>query len=87
MDCGSTRSEIMDGVWLAAGDGRWRSLRGLVQKTRFKEEEVAAALYFLVKYGFAESSHARVERFRMIPHAPSPLEAANLLRAVAINAH
>jgi hypothetical protein len=43
-----------------------------------------AALHFLVKYGFAESSTAGEERFRMITHGPSPSEAANLLRAVAI---
>jgi hypothetical protein len=81
MACGFPRREIVDGVWLAAADGRWRSLRGLARRTRFREEEIAAALRFLVKYGFAESSSAEVERFRMITHGPSPFEAANLLRA------
>lgn len=83
MACRFPRSGVVDGVWLAAADGRWRSHRDLVHKTRFKEEEIAAALRFLVKYGFAESSSAEVERFRMVTHAPSPLEAANLLRAFA----
>ena len=76
--------DVVDAVWLAAVDGRWLSRRGLVHKTRFNEEEIAAALRFLVKYGFAESSPAKEKRFRMITHGPSPSEAVNLLRAVAI---
>jgi hypothetical protein len=76
--------DVVDGIWLAAADGRWRSQRGLVHKTRFKEEEIVAALHFLVKYGFAESSTTGEKRFRMITHGPSPIEAVNLLRAVAI---
>jgi hypothetical protein len=83
MASGFPRCEVVDWVWLAAADGRWRSQRDLVHKTRFKEEEIAAALRFLVKYGFAESSYAEEERYRMIAHAPSPFEAANLLRAFA----
>jgi hypothetical protein len=83
MACRFPRCEIVDWVWLAAADGRWRSQRDLVSKTRFKEEEIAAALRFLVKYGFAELSSAEEERYRMITDAPSPFEAANLLRAVA----
>jgi hypothetical protein len=83
MACRSPRSEVVDWVWLAAADGRWRSQRDLVHKTGFKEEEIAAALRFLVKYGFAQSSFAEESRYRMITHAPSPFEAANLLRAVA----
>jgi len=47
------------------------------------EEEIAAALRFLVKYGFAESSSAEEGRYRMITRGPSPFDAANLLRAVA----
>jgi len=82
--CRFPRSDVVDGVWLAAADGRWRSQRGLAHKTRFKEEEITAALHFLVKYGFAEWSTAGEERFRMITYGPSPFEAVNLLRAVAI---
>jgi hypothetical protein len=40
-----------------------------------------AALRFLVKYGFAESSTAKEGRFRMITHGPSPAEAAKVLWA------
>ena len=83
MACRFPRCEVVDWVWLAAADGRWRSLRDLVSKTRFREEEIAAALRFLVRYGFAESSPAELERFKMVTHGPSPFEAANLLRAVA----
>jgi hypothetical protein len=41
-----------------------------------------AALRFLVKYGFAESSTAKEGRFRMITHGPSPAEAAKILWAL-----
>jgi hypothetical protein len=82
--CIFPRCDVVDGVWLAAADGRWRSQRGLVQKTRFEEEEITTALHFLVKYGFAESSTTGERRFRIITHGPSPFEAVNLLRTVAI---
>jgi hypothetical protein len=83
MACRSPRSEVVDWVWVAAAGGRWHSQRDLVHRTGFNEEEIVAALRFLVKYGFAESSFAEEERYRMITHAPSPSEAANLLRVVA----
>jgi len=73
------RAGVIDRVWLAAEDGRWHSRRGLVQRTGFEGEEVTAALRFLVKYGFAESSFAGEQRFRMVIDGPSPMEAANLL--------
>ena len=76
------RASVIDRVWLVASDGRWHSRRDLVQQTRFDGEEIKAALRFLVKYGFAESSIAGQEKFRMITDGPSPMEAANLLRAV-----
>jgi hypothetical protein len=84
MACRFPRYDVVDWVWLAAADGRWRSQHGVAQKSRFNEEEIAAALHFLVRYGFAESSPAEEKRFRMITHGPSPFEAANLLRAVAM---
>jgi len=40
-----------------------------------------AALRFLVKYGFAESSTAKEGRFRTITDGPSPAEAAKILWA------
>ena len=78
------RPDVIDRVWLVAGDGRWYSRAGLIERTRFEAEEVAAALHFLVRYGFAESSTAGEERFRMITDGPSPMEAANLLHFVEI---
>jgi hypothetical protein len=41
-----------------------------------------AALRFLVKYGFAESSTAKEGKFRMITDGPSPAEAAKVLWAL-----
>jgi len=76
-----TRADVIDTVWSTAADGDWHSRRGLVELTRFEGEEIAAALRFLVKYGFAESSIAGEERFRMITDGPSPLEAAKILWA------
>jgi hypothetical protein len=40
-----------------------------------------AALRFLVKYGFAESSTAKEERYRIITGGPCPAEAAKVLWA------
>jgi len=76
------RAGVVDRVWQAAADGCWLSRRGLVQRTRFEGEEVMAALCFLVKYGFAESSIVREERFRMIMDGPSPSETAKILQVV-----
>jgi DNA-binding IclR family transcriptional regulator len=84
MAYGLPRSEVVNAVWLAARDGRWCSLRALAQKTRIKEEEITAALRFLVRYGFAETLGESAVRFRMVRHGPSPFEAANLLRAIEI---
>jgi len=81
MVCPDPRADVVDRVWLAAADGRWHSQRGLVQQTRFEGEEVTAALHFLVKYGFAESSVLGRESYRMITDGPSPAEAAKVLWA------
>ncbi len=81
------RRGVIDKIWSIAADGRWHSRRSLIDQIPFKATEVVAALDFLVKYGFAESSTAGEEKFRMITDGPSPMEAANLLRAVQIDAH
>ena len=75
------RADVIDRVWMVAADGRWHSRRGLAQQTQLEGEEIMAALRFLVKYGFAESSTAKEERFRMITNGPSPAEAAKILWA------
>jgi len=66
---------------MVAADGRWHSRRGLAQQAQLDGEEIMAALRFLVKYGFAESSTAKEGRFRMITDGPSPAEAAKILGA------
>ena len=81
------RPDVIERVWSLARDGRWHSRGSLVERSRFGAEEVAAALHFLVRYDFAETSTVREERFRMISDGPSPMEAANLLRVVEIEAH
>ena len=80
------RRGVIDRIWSIAADGRWHSRRSLVDQIPVKPTEVVAALDFLVKYGFAKSSTAGGKKFRMITRGPSPMEAANLLRAVQIDA-
>ena len=77
-----SRADVIDRVWMVAADGRWHSRRGLAQKTQLDREEVMAALRFLVKHGFAESSTAKEGKFRMITDGPSPAEAAKILWAL-----
>jgi len=76
------RADMIDRVWMIAADGRWHSRRGLAHQTQLDGEEIMAALRFLVKYGFAESSTAKEERYRIIPGGPSPAEAAKVLWAL-----
>ena len=76
------RADVIDRVWLVAADGRWHARRGLAQQTQLDGEEIMAALRFLVKYGFAESSTAKEGSFKMITDGPSPAEAAKILRAL-----
>jgi hypothetical protein len=73
------RADMIDRVWMVAADGRWHSRRGLAQQTQLDGEEIMAALRFLVKYGFAESSTAKEGRYRIITGGPSPAEAAKVL--------
>jgi len=47
-----------------------------VKRPRFRAEEVATALEFLVKYGFAKSSDARGTRFRVVGGSPAPRDVA-----------
>jgi len=70
---------VVDAIWLAARDGRWRTRDEFLREIRFKAEEVDAAVGLLVKYGFAESSPIGEERFRMVVGCPSPREVATVL--------
>jgi hypothetical protein len=76
------RADVIDTVWATAADGNWRLRRTLVDKLSFQPEEIQAALDFLLKYGFAQSSKLGEEAFRMIKEGPSPMEAAKVLRAL-----
>ena len=78
------RPDVIDKVWSIASDGQWVSIDVLMKRARCRADDVAAALHFLIKYGFAESSTVGEESVRMITEGPSPMEAVNLLRAVEI---
>jgi hypothetical protein len=74
---------VVDVVWTAAGDGRWHARRRIAEEVPFEAEEVTAALDFLVRYGFAQSSPLDGKRFKIVMGGPSPMEAAKILRAMA----
>jgi hypothetical protein len=79
------RVDAIEVVWYALADGRWHSRRSIIKRIpALRSTEVIAALDFLMKYGFVESSTAEQERLRMITDGPSPMEAVDLLRAVGI---
>ena len=75
-------ASVVDELWSLTGDGRWHSVRTLVQRSSFKPEVVNAALGFLVKYGFVYSSGDVEMRVRMAG-GPSPGEVAKVLSALA----
>jgi hypothetical protein len=76
------RPDVIDRVWSVASDGQWHSRRTLVSQIAFAASEITAAVSFLVKYGFAESSGVGEERFKIFTTGPSPKEAASLLGVV-----
>jgi hypothetical protein len=79
------RVDAIEMVWSTLADGRWHSRRSIIGRIRtLRSTDTIAALDFLVKYGFAESSTAAQERFRMIADGLSPIEAVDLLRAVGL---
>jgi hypothetical protein len=72
-------------VWCALADGGWHSRRSIIKRIpAFRSAEVIAALDFLMKYGFVESSTADHERLRIIPDEPSPMESVRLIRIVGL---
>jgi hypothetical protein len=78
----STLADVIDTVWATAADGNWHLRRTLVDKLSFRPEEIQAALDFLQKYGFAQSSTIGEEAFRMIKEGPSPMEATKILQTL-----
>ena len=74
-------ASVVDELWSLTGDGRWHSTRALVQRSSFNPEVVNAALGFLVKYGFVQSS-GDVEAMVRMAGGPSPGEVARVLSAL-----
>ena len=74
-------ASVVDELWSLTGDGRWHSTRALAQRSAFRSEVVTAALSFLVKYGFVQSSGDVEMRVRMAG-GPSPGEVAKVLSAL-----
>ena len=73
---------VVDELWSLTGDGQWHSARALVQRSSFKPDVVNAALEFLVKYGFVQSSGDMEMRVMMVG-GPSPGEVAKVLSVLA----
>jgi hypothetical protein len=73
---------VVDELWSLTGDGRWHSTRTLVRESSFGPEAVNAALDFLVKYGFVQSS-GDVEMRVRLAGGPSPSEVVRVLSALA----
>jgi len=63
-------------------DGQWYSVDDVAKLLQFRSADVADALDFLVKYGFAETYLADERRFRIAAAHPSPMEVANMLQSV-----
>lgn len=75
---------MVDAVWSTAKDGRWHRLLHLAKQMRFNAEEIGAALDFLERYGFAQSSSVHGRKFKMITDGPYPMEATKILQLVAL---
>jgi len=73
-------TSVVDCVWLVGQDGQWHSRNELAKHLPFRLEHVAAAVDFLVKYGFAQFSSQHGRRFRLIRESPPPRDIAQLLR-------
>jgi hypothetical protein len=79
------RVDAIEIVWSTLADCCWHSRNSIIKRIpALRSTEVIAALDFLMRYGFVESSTPDQERLRMITDGPSPMEAADLLRAVGL---
>jgi hypothetical protein len=78
----SRLASVVDELWILTKDGRWHSRSCLAKKSSFEAEAVNAALGFLVKYGFAQSSGGADMRIRLTG-GPSPNEVARALWVLA----
>jgi hypothetical protein len=79
----SRLATVVDELWLLTRDGRWHTKRDLTRKSSFKPEAVNAALGFLVKYGFAQSS-GQAEMMIRVTGGPSPNDVASVLSHLAL---
>ena len=75
----SLRATVIDEVWTLAGDGAWHTIQALLRKSSFEPEAVHAALSFLTKYGFAQTSGDGEEAKIKVTLGPSPKEIAGIL--------
>jgi len=82
----SSRIGVVDAVWSVARDGDWHTQSSFAKRTSFRDDDVARALDFLVKYGFAMSSLSVERRFKTIADGPSPMKAAEILHALPLRA-
>ena len=76
------RIGVVDAVWLVGRDGRWHTQSDFAKRAGFRDDDVAGVLDFLVKYGFAQSSSPAERKFKRIMNGPSPMKAAEILRAL-----
>jgi hypothetical protein len=77
-------TSVVDFVWLMGRDGHWHSQKQLAKQKPFSPEHVAAAVNFLVTYGFAESSDSGGGRFRLITGTPHPRDVAKVLSRLGL---
>ena len=80
----SRLATVVDELWFLTRDGRWHTRRDLASESSFEPEAVNAALGFLVKYGFAQSSGGAEMTIRSIG-GPSPSEVARMLSVLAFD--
>ena len=80
----SLLTSVVDFVWLMGRDGQWHSQKQLTKHKPFSPEHVAAAVNFLVTYGFAESTNKRGGRFRLVRGSPHPRDVAKVLSRLGL---
>jgi len=80
----SRLATVVDELWSLTRDGRWHTRRALTRESSFNPEVVNAALGFLVKYCFIQSSGGVEMRIRG-SEGPSPNEVARVLSVLAFD--
>jgi hypothetical protein len=72
-------ANLLEMVWAIIRDGRWHSRRSISKRIPARKGDVGAALDFMAKYGFTDSSAGREEKYKLVADGPSPDEVAWLL--------